>query len=301
MQLDLGLPEVTALHRRMDEDYEREKTNRTRFAQRALKPAEVKSEVEATDAVLGDPDAVREFVLTAAQRLGIDIAKDRAANVFRVAVTPTAVEPLPEVVRLALPQPKSGQWRVSFVSPTPEGAEYLGRNHRLVATLARYLLEEALTKPGRAKAARCGVIRTKAVDRLTTLYLLRVRYLLNQPEKAPILSEEVVPFAFSTRKDGQFDVLPAGEALRLLAQAEPVANVPVAEKEERTGEALAAWEPLRETLRGMLAARAKELEKSHKRIRQAVGLRVRELSVAEQWPPDLLGVLILQPAVAEGR
>jgi len=43
---------------------------------------------------------------------------------------------------------------------TPEGAEYLGRNHRFVAALARFLVEEALTKHGQAIASRCGAIRT---------------------------------------------------------------------------------------------------------------------------------------------
>jgi DNA-binding transcriptional regulator YiaG len=45
---------------------ERERINRTRFAQRALKPADVRQELEATDTMLGDPDAVRSFVLEAA-------------------------------------------------------------------------------------------------------------------------------------------------------------------------------------------------------------------------------------------
>jgi superfamily II DNA/RNA helicase len=64
--LDLGVSQVATLHRRWDLDAEREKINRTRFAQRALKPGDVRQELEATDAVLGDPDAVREFVLAAA-------------------------------------------------------------------------------------------------------------------------------------------------------------------------------------------------------------------------------------------
>jgi hypothetical protein len=42
---------------------DRERVNRTRFAQRALKPEDVQRELEATDAVLGDPSAVRDFVL----------------------------------------------------------------------------------------------------------------------------------------------------------------------------------------------------------------------------------------------
>ncbi|GIX47876.1 MAG: hypothetical protein KatS3mg131_2087 [Candidatus Tectimicrobiota bacterium] len=153
LELALEVPEVRMLHRRWDENAARERVSRTRFAQRALKPEEVRRELEAADAVLGDPAAVREFVLAAAQRLGLHMEADRKRqDVYRIAVSQAATAALPEAIRFVLPQAKSGWWLVSFVSPTPEGAEYLGRNHRFVATLARYLLEEALTRHGEARA-----------------------------------------------------------------------------------------------------------------------------------------------------
>jgi len=67
-QLELGLqvPAVVAFHEQWDQEVAREKLNRTRFAQRALKPEEVEREVKATDAVLGDPSAVESFSLNAA-------------------------------------------------------------------------------------------------------------------------------------------------------------------------------------------------------------------------------------------
>ena len=135
LALDFTPAEVTELHRRWDHNAERERLTRTRFAQRSLKPQEVQAELEAADAVLGDPQAVRQFVLEAAQRLGLAITPDRRAGVFRVAVAPAAQHGLPDPVRLALPPRKDGWWRVSFDSPTPEGAEYLGRNHPFVAAL----------------------------------------------------------------------------------------------------------------------------------------------------------------------
>jgi hypothetical protein len=151
LSLELGVPQVAELHRKMELDAEREHRNRTRFAQRALKPEEVKRELEATDAVLGDPDAVRQFVLAAAQRLGLRIERSiRQREVFRVAISAQATATVPEAVKFALPAKKDSQWLVSFVSPTPEGAEYLGRNHRFVAATARFLMEEALTKQGEA-------------------------------------------------------------------------------------------------------------------------------------------------------
>ena len=114
MELGLEIPEVAALHRSWDLDVARERENRTRFAQRALKPDEVRQELEATDAVLGDPDAVRLFVLSAAQRLGVQITEDRRSNIFRVIVSPEARASLPTAITAALPVTKTGHWFVSF-------------------------------------------------------------------------------------------------------------------------------------------------------------------------------------------
>jgi hypothetical protein len=299
LELDFGEePEVQAFHRRWVLDAEREKINRTRFAQRALKPAEVRQELEETDAVLGDPDAVRDFVLAAAQRLGLGITKDKHPDVFRVPVGPEAIATLPSPIVFALPASKTGQWRITFTSPTPEGAEYLGRNHRFVAALARFLLEEALTKAGAATATRCGVIRTRAVSRLTSIMLLRVRYLLHQPDRPPLLSEEVVVKGTRSRSsDGRPEWLPDDEALRLLSNAKPDANVPMREKQQLIASALGEWPNLETALHQQIKDRAAELEKSHKRVRQAVSMKVRQLSVNPQLPPDLLGILVLQPVV----
>lgn len=87
-------------------------------------------------------------MLNAAQRIDLKIAPDKASDVFRVSVNPVALSTLPAAIAYELPSLKEGDWKISFLSPTPAGAEYLGRNHRFVAALARFLLEEALTKHG---------------------------------------------------------------------------------------------------------------------------------------------------------
>jgi hypothetical protein len=159
-------------------------------------------------------------------------------------------------------------------------------------------MEEALTKHGHATASRCGVIRTRAVSRLTTISLLRVRYLLHQPDRAPLLAEEVLIAACTNGgMSGTIQWLADTEALHLLAEAKPDANIPMAEKRSLVADALEVWPSRESALRERVARRAAELEKSHKRVRQAVSLRVRELTVAPQLPPDLLGLLVLQPVV----
>jgi len=295
LAFDFVQNEVTDLHARWEQDAERERVTRTRFAQRALKPAEVRQELEATDSVLGDPAAVRSFVLEAAQRLGLTLTPEKAGNVYRLVTAPPPPN-LPEAVRFALPPRKDGLWRISFDSPTPEGAEYLGRNHRFVAALAQFLMEEALTKHGQARASRCGAIRTRSVSRLTTALLLRVRYLVEQPQRPPLLSEEVLVAAFAT-SNGQPVKLPDDDALRLLLEAKPDANIPLPEKRELAANALNQWPALEAALQPHIQARAAELEKSHKRVRQAVGMPARQLEVKPQFPADLLGVLVLQPMV----
>jgi len=300
LELDLGMPkEVERLHHRWRRDAERESINRTRFAQRALKPEEVQRELEAADAVLGDPDAVREFVLTAAQRLGLTIEREkRAANVYRLVTSPLPPA-LPEVLRFALPQHKDGLWRISFVSPTPEGAEYLGRNHPFVQALARYLFEAALVGHDPRPARRVGVIATRSVSEATTLYLLRLRYLLTLPQRAPLLLEEMQIVGL---RDGA-PLLGHDAGLALLAQAQPDANLDLAEKQRLAQEAIRRWpwsgdapdEAFRRGLEEAFLERAVALEKSHKAIRRSLRLRVRELSLNPQTPPDLLGVLVLLP------
>lgn len=295
LEFDFGSeePEVTEFHKSWDRDAERERISRTRFAQKAIKPEEVKRELEATDSVLGDPDAVREFVLSAAQRIGLRIVPGKTKDVFRAAVNQVAISALPPAITYELPSLKENEWKISFVSPTPEGAEYLGRNHRFVVALARFLMEEALTRHGSGLTSRCGVIRTKAVKQLTTILLLRVRYLVNQPQRAPLLAEEVLVTGFTGSKSELDDA----EAFRLLAEAKADANVPMSEKRELTETALEMYSTFASVLESKIKHRATELERSHKRVRQAVTLRVRELSVAPQLPPDLLGILVLQPLI----
>ncbi|NGO39040.1 DEAD/DEAH box helicase [Limisphaera ngatamarikiensis] len=324
LALNLGIPQMAELHRRWERDVERERLNRTRFAQRALKPEEVRRELEATDAVLGDPMAVREFVLTAAQRIGLPVAQDpKRAGIYRITLDPSVLATLPDVIRLSLARgsplatrqsPKP--WLISFDSPTPEGAEYLGRNHRFVAALAHFLFEEALSRRDKATVSRCGAVRTRAVQVLTTLLLLRVRYLVEQPQvRSPLLSEEVLVVGFAGARPENAQWLDTSEALRLLAGAKPDANLSKAEKQELVRRALGQigeWRaasgeqgsgewgeghPLQSAIRKRIQERAKELEESHKRIRQAVSLRVRGLDVKPQFPPDLLGLLVLQPLV----
>ena len=293
-------PEVEALHHRWENEAKREQINRTRFAQRSLKPEVVQQELDATDAILGDPTAVQSFVLTVAQRLGIPITNDpKRADVWRIPFNPSHIETVIDSIRSNHPPsvPRT-RWTISFVSPTPSGAEYVGRNHRLVTTLARFVFEMAMTNNKNEFAARCGAIRTRAVPEVTTLALLRVRYIFRQPDRTPLLAEEVMVVGWRGGGGQPLHWLAADEALRLLEEGTPDANLSLAEKQELVQWVLNQkdeWEP---HLRDRLTQRAEQLIQSHKRIRKAIAERVRGFELTPHVPPDILGIIVLQPMVS---
>lgn len=299
-QLPLGLegPAVQELHRKWDLDARREKESRTRFAQHALKPEEVARELEATDRVLGDPEAVRNFVLLTCQKLRLRVERDRRnPEVWHVPAQEQDLAAVPEAVRRAVPRQRRTTWRVAFTSPTPPDAEYLGRNHPFVVALARYVFEQAFSGASETVASRCGAILTRAVSRLTALALLRPRFQLLQPDRPPMLAEEVLVTGWEVFSDRW---LAPDQALSLLS-ADPEGNIPVAEKQELVRYALEELEQALQTRAGSLWAtvleRASELEEAHRRVRRSIGRPLRGLKVESHWPPDVLGVLVLQPVV----
>jgi superfamily II DNA or RNA helicase len=280
---------VIDFHAKWDEAKEREKINRTRFAQRAIKPDEVKKELDETDRVLGDPAAVRQFVLNACQRLGTEVSQ-KSDKKF----TLSGLERLPEPVRLSI---ASGNkpWPVSFTTPAPEKTTFLGRNHPFVASLAQFLLEEALIMDGSAHAPRCGAIRTTAVNRRTFLMLLRTRFNIIGPDKGSMLAEEAVVLGFSGIPPQTIEWINEDNILILLSSASPQSNISTGERTEVLTEFLGSWEALKPQLKPILDERAQKLAESHRRVRAAAHLRRRGLSVSPYFPPDLLGVLVLLP------
>jgi len=305
LTLDLEAPATQDFHRRWDEATERERRTRTRFAQHALKLTDVQPILDATDRVLGNPAEVRDFVVTAASRLDLRVRPHpRQPEVLLVEAGPYT----PAVVRDALPR-QTGPLAISFLSPTPPGAEYVGRNHRLVSTLSSYLFEAALAQSRRsdgppAVVARVGVIRTTAVNRLTVLLLTRSRYLLTLPaQQRPLLAEEalVSGFVFATGTERHW--LPADEALHLLTTAQPAANLSPDEKRELAELVLNDLDkvtrdhPIWQELHRQIEQRATDLRQAYRDVRRVIQEQVRGVTVEPIFPPDLIGLLVLQPTV----
>ena len=77
----------------------------------------------------------------------------------------------------------------------------MSRSHPVVQALAAYIVDTALDAHGPSAAARCGVLRTRAVASRTTLLLIRTRIHLTvtQRDRAPreLLAEDAILAAFT--------------------------------------------------------------------------------------------------------
>jgi superfamily II DNA or RNA helicase len=114
--------------------------------------------------------------------------------------------------------------------------------------------------------------------------------------RTPLLAEEVQLVGHTGTPDKPA-WLDQSQVLELLEKAHADANIRDEEKRELATAALAGYEKLDTALRQTFQTRAEALTDAHRRIRQAVSLKVRGLTVQPQMPPDLLGLLVLQPFV----
>jgi len=285
-------PAVNEMHQEWVKVGYREKESRTRFAQRAIKPEEVQREIDETDQVLGDPQAVRNFVLDACQRLDVTYYMHHKEYVIL-----TGLDNFPPIVRNVIPDGNS--WKISFNSPSPEGVTYIGRNHPFVNSLAQHLLEAALQRTEDLMVGRCAVVRSSIVDRQTNILLLRLRFTIEEPEKRPILSEEVYVCGYKGSPLTSITWLNDEESLDLFSNLSSEISVSQDERKEIIDETLKDWEGLQQDIAMLIRNRANRLEEAHKRVRKTVKLKSRGLKISPHLPPDLIGLLVISP-IAKG-
>jgi len=270
---------VAQIHQSWDRAVEREQANRTRFAQRSIKPTEVEQELVESDQILGDEKDVERFVLSACERLNGSVIKKKNAWLLH---------PPQSLTALLGAQPRT----VAFTTPIPEGVEYVGRNHPLVEGLARHLLEDALENVNNPTAARCGVTVTDAVEKPTILLLLRLRHLLESPLHPSLLAEECLVAGFTGPPSNPL-WLSSESAMELMQQAEPVGDIPPARKLLEMDELLRHIGELEKELRQIAQERSLALSQSHRRVRAIT--KSGKIRVKPQLPMDILGIYILQP------
>jgi len=285
LTIDFG-PEfrVNDFHREWDKIADREKVSRTKFAQHSIKPEEVSKELEETDAVLGNPNTVREFIISSVERLGGSINKKGVG----ISLNPNGFSQLlREKIKIDAPVD------LAFDFPIPENHIEVGRNHNITTSLAEYILEISFENENPEGIYRSCCLRTELVDKVTTVYLLRVRFLIETLKKDnTILAEEMLMFGYSGSLENP-KILGDKEALECIVN---ISASNIIEKDysvELLDKALKDFNGLDVHLKKILEKRKEILLTAHTRLRKIT--KEMKIDVIPQLPADVLGVVVLVP------
>lgn len=268
---------------------ENAKRSRTRYAQSALRPEEVLPEWEKMRDLLGGPEQVERFARRALAR--IDAPLGEAGKAWRV-----HYDRLPQQLseRLAA-RGLTGTRLISFRDDPVADAAHVGRTHPLVSMLAEGISEGALDPDGVTGAkplGRAGAWRSTAVQKLTTVLLLRLRFTLTTSGRKTLLAEEASAVAFVRGEPSPIAVGP--EALTLIEQAAAgdIAAPVIARQVREALDRLTEYQP---AIAAYAQERAARLGEDHDRVKAATRGEGATTEVAPVLPADVIGLYVLVP------
>jgi hypothetical protein len=184
--------------------------------------------------------------------------------------------------------------------PVDEDTLYLSRTHPIVESLASFIMDTALDPQAEGVARRCGVIRTNRVDRRTTLLLVRFRYHIittrgDGPPQA-LLAEDCKLVGFTGAPESAQWI--ADDPAEALLDASPDANINPDQARDFVARVIAGHNHLKSHLDEVAIAHGQALLDAHRRVRQATGIRARDVKheIEPKLPPDVLGIYVYLPA-----
>ena len=264
-----ALEALRGLEAKWQDAAEKEKANRTKFAQRILKPENVLPEWQKVETAFGSAEDVQAFTKGALAELGSHTLSS---------LPPQIVHRLQE----------NG-------AELPEGLRYedLTRSHPLVASLAGYVLESALDPVDEKPiATRSGAAVSREVERVTRIYLLRLRHRLDVRKRDLIVEETQAVAVTGVGSNAEWISDPA-EVEKLLHFI-PSSNLTGDAVRNAVRRAIDYAEANRPRFESFAAERAKTLLADHRRVRDASDDR-GSFGVKPILPVDIMGVFVLLP------
>uniref|UniRef100_UPI004047B575 helicase-related protein n=1 Tax=Algoriphagus sp. TaxID=1872435 RepID=UPI004047B575 len=259
---------------------------RSIFAHERIDPVAIKQDLEAVDEAIGDVDTVASFVQGAMAQLGGVCKSDGIGFVLQP-------QNLPPHIRRFFG--KDQQVKISFISPTPKGYKYIGRNHAFVEQLCHFLLAIAFEpNPEYGKMARVCEIQTDAVISRTALIMFRVRNVIKEvAAQRESVAEEMYLWGYRSNA-GSMETIEYKEAKNLLMAAKALSNLPVERQVQDIQEELKRFDTMKPQFIELANQRADNLVEAHGRFKDLIGGRRYE-KATPVLPPDVMGVYILMP------
>ena len=287
-EFDEAAKSKAAVTHKVEEAAKREQASRSIFAQNAIKSEEIEKDLKEVDEAIGDPRAVETFVVAALNDiLGAQVLPDTKGRGYRL-----VLGNMPEALRALLPE-SSEPLAVSFVSPTPEGFYYIGRNHRFVEQLCQLVMANTLAREGK-RAARSAVIRTHQVTTKTTLLLFRCRNVIEERKaQHQIVAEEMVLWGWQGTPEKK-EFIEHATAKSLLLGARASSDLSLQARAGFLDNELRILKQLEKEFDAVAERQSVHLVEAHERFSALMDARKFQV-VYPVLPMDLLGVYILLP------
>ncbi|MFA5297585.1 MAG: helicase-related protein [Lutibacter sp.] len=260
---------------------------RSIFAHESIDPEIIKKDLEEVDEAIGGDDTVAQLVKSAVQQLGGSCEWDGKSGY--------SIQPqnLPPHIKRFFNGNKLA--KISFVSPTPKGYTYIGRNHQFVEQLCQFLIAIAFEPhPEYGRLARVSEIQTDAVDTKTTLVMFRVRNVIKEvASKKEAIAEEMYLWGYKS-VNGKVEILDYNTAKNLMTTAQSLSNLSRERQQKDIKDELEHFETMKPQFIELANDRAEKLVEAHGRFKELVGGRRFE-KATPILPPDVMGVYLLMP------
>ena len=296
IELDFGEEyekQISQVNMKWDSAIEKEKKNRTIFAQQTIKPDAIMPEWEKTKAALGDSEDVQSFFDVATTLLNAAKTQE-GVHSFTLKANSLPREIVSQIAASFPKKDLKNPLKISFAYPPAMGYTFVHRTNPIIESLANYMLEGALSQKN-SIAMRAGAYESDAVDEVTAIYLLRIRYQLRNTGKNArklMMAEESV--AVAVNLNGTPKVID-GQAVDALLEKIPTGNISDSVIRQNVQNALNFYKNHGDLFRQYATERAENLSKDHVRVREASALRSGNVFVEPCLPADLIGCYVLVP------
>ena len=205
---------------------ENEKISHTYFAHnnKQMDPTRLTATLEEARSVIGGVDDTCHFVVDLLEHIGVTVNKDNEplSYSFNIAELPLRLHHY-----FKSEATSHGVVRISFASPTPKHYMYIGRNHTFVEDLSRSVVNDTVNG-GELAACRAMVMETAAVDRRTTILMMRVRSVIRDKRQADreLVGEEMIFIGYRGKIENH-EFLSQDEARSLFLDAEASGNTDI--------------------------------------------------------------------------
>ena len=290
-QLYAGSSDLMELETVWKDAREREKKNRTIFAQKGLKPEDVAPELEKTTAALGTEADVARFVSHALAALSAPLGEQSGIYSFSPQLLEKPIRERLEEAGVAVEKPRKIAFLQSAADGHP-GVEFISRTNPLVSVLADCTLESALADEpsGKVLAVRAAAFRSKDVASKTVLAVLRLRHQLKRTKdgvERTMIGEETV--SLISTGNGPFQPVD-----KSFVSPAPSGDISPAAAEKQITDALARLAASQSELDAIAKERAEALLADHRNVRDASGDK-GAYSVSPVLPSDIMGVYVFLP------